>query len=83
MEKKKRTKAPSMEDLIPDAKRRQEVIRRLYNNESLLGKGGIFTDMLQSMVNAALEGEMDYTLETDLEAEQSSIPNRRNGHIDK
>ncbi|MDP4239496.1 MAG: hypothetical protein Q8904_08515 [Bacteroidota bacterium] len=45
MEKKKRTKAPSMEDLIPDATRRQEVIRRLYNNESLLGKGGIFTDI--------------------------------------
>ena len=55
MEKKKRTKAASMEDLIPDVKRRNEVMRRLYNNESLLGQGGIFTDMLQSMINAALE----------------------------
>jgi transposase-like protein len=80
MEKKRRTKAPSMEDLIPDANRRKEVIRRLYNNESLLGKGGIFTDMLQSMINAALEGEMNYTLESDLENEST---NRRNGHIDK
>ena len=55
MEKKKRIKAPTMEDLIPDANRRNEVMRRLYNNDSLLGQGGIFTDMLQSMINAALE----------------------------
>ena len=52
MEKKKRTKAPSMEDLIPDANRRNEVMRRLYNNDSLSGKGSIFTDMLQSIINA-------------------------------
>src|ERR1035437_5998205 len=80
MEKKKITKAPSMEDLIPDANRRTEVIRRLYNNESLLGKGGIFTDMLQSMINAALEGEMNFTLAKDLEIESA---NRRNGFLDK
>jgi transposase-like protein len=80
MEKKKRTKAPSMEDLIPDVKRRNEVMRRLYNNESLLGQGGIFTDMLQSMINAALEGEINYTLGSGSETE---LANRRNGHINK
>jgi len=80
MEKKKRTKAPSMEDLIPDVKRRNEVMRRLYNNESLLGQGGIFTDMLQSMINAALEGEINYTLGSGSETE---LDNRRNGHINK
>ena len=80
MEKKKRTKAPSMEDLIPDANRRNEVMRRLYNNESLLGQGGIFTDMLQSMINAALEGEINYTLGSGSETE---LDNRRNGHINK
>ena len=80
MEKKKRTKAPSMEDLIPDANRRNEVMRRLYNNESLLGQGGIFTDMLQSMINAALEGEINYTLGSGSETE---LANRRNGHINK
>ena len=80
MEKKKRTKAPSMEDLIPDANRRTEVIRRLYNNESLLGKGGIFTDMLQSMINAALEGEINYTLGS---VSETGLDNRRNGHINK
>ena len=80
MEKKKRTKAASMEDLIPDVKRRNEVMRRLYNNESLLGQGGIFTDMLQSMINAALEGEINYTLGSGSETE---LANRRNGHINK
>jgi len=80
MEKKRRIKAPSMEDLIPDANRRKEVIRRLYNNESLLGKDGIFSDMLQTLINAALEGEMNYTLASDLEIAST---NRRNGHINK
>ena len=80
MEKKKRTPALLMEDLIPDANRRKEVIRRLYNNEPLLGKGGIFADMLQSMVNAALEGEINYTLGSDSEIESA---NRRNGYINK
>jgi putative transposase len=80
MEKKKRTKAPSMEDLIPDANRRNEVMRRLYNNESLLGQGGIFTDMLQSMINAALEGEINYTLGS---GSETGLANRRNGHINK
>jgi len=69
-----------MEDLIPDANRRNEVMRRLYNNESLLGQGGIFTDMLQSMINAALEGEINYTLGSGSETE---LDNRRNGHINK
>ena len=80
MEKKKRIKAPSMEDLIPDANRRKEVMRRLYNNESLLGEGGIFTDMLQAMVNAALEGEINYTLGS---VSETGLDNRRNGHINK
>lgn len=80
MEKKQRTKAPRMEDLIPDAARRSEVLRRLYNNDSLLGEGGIFTDMLQSMINAALEGEIDYTLQSESESGSS---NRRNGHTNK
>jgi len=80
MEKMKRTPALQMEDLIPDANKRKEVIRRLYNNESLLGKGGIFTDMLQSIINAALEGEMNYTLASDSEIESA---NRRNGHVNK
>ena len=61
-EKTRRAAVPRMEDLIPHEVKRTEVMRRLYNNDSLLGEGGIFTEMLQSMINAALEGEMDYTL---------------------
>jgi len=80
MLKKRRTNTPRMEDLIPDAKRRTEVLRRLYNNDSLLGEGGIFTDMLQSMINAALEGEIDYTLSTDSDTVTN---NKRNGHTSK
>ena len=82
MEKKRRTKAPRMEDLIPDAERRAEVLRRLYNYDSLLGEGGIFTDMLQSMINAALEGEIDYTLASDSESDTGSR-NKRNGYTSK
>ena len=63
--KTRRAAVPRMEDLIPDEARRNEVMRRLYNKDSLLGEGGIFTEMLQSMINAALEGEMDYTLRSE------------------
>jgi len=78
MTKKRRTTGPRMEDLIPDQERRTEVLRRLYNNDSLLGEGGIFTDMLQSMINAALEGEIDYTLASD-----PVSTNKRNGYTRK
>jgi len=80
MTKKRRTTGPRMEDLIPDAERRTEVLRRLYNNDSLLGEGGIFTDMLQSMINAALEGEIDYTLASESD---TGSKNKRNGYTSK
>lgn len=51
-----------MEDLIPDAEKRQMVLQRLYQGDALVGDGGIFTDLLQALVNAALEGELDGTL---------------------
>ena len=77
-EKTRRAAVPRMEDLIPDEARRNEVMRRLYNKDSLLGEGGIFTEMLQSMINAALEGELDHTLGSD-----PASSNRRNGHTHK
>jgi transposase-like protein len=69
-----------MEDLIPDPKKREEVISRLYKGDPILGDGGIFTDMLQALVNAALEGEIDHHLN---EASSSGRANRRNGHTHK
>jgi len=52
LDKKRRTKVLCMEDLIPDSEKRKELLCRLYNNDSLSGKGSIFTDMLQSIINA-------------------------------
>jgi putative transposase len=80
MEKKKREKRPRLEDLIPDENRRAEIVSRLYKGDPVVGEGGIFTDMLQGMVNAALEGEMDYNLE---QIRQTNKGDRRNGHTHK
>lgn len=71
--KSEKKKKPRLEDLIPNEAKRTEVLSRLYKGDPLIGDGGIFTDMLQAMVNAALEGELDSSL-------QSTDSNRRNGH---
>lgn len=77
--KKKKAKAARMEELIPDEARRKEVLSRLYKGDPILGDGGIFTEMLQSMVNAALEGELDQSLKDKPPRDY----NRRNGHTSK
>lgn len=69
-----------MEDLIPDDSLRNEILERLYKREPLFGDKGIFTSLLQSFVNAALEGEMDNFMD---ESQSEDSGNRRNGHIDK
>lgn len=69
-----------IEKLIPDKEVRQGIMRGLYDGKSLLGKEGLFTDLLQGFVNAALEGEMDEHL---LDSKDSGIKNRRNGHTKK
>ena len=80
MEKKKRKVRPQLSDLIPDEERRNEIVSRLYHGDPIVGEDGIFTDLLQAMVNASLEGEMDYHL---LQDAQEGKSNRRNGHIEK
>lgn len=80
MENKKRRRSPRMEDLIPDKKRREEVLSRLYQGDDIVGEGGIFTDLLQALVNASLEGEMDGHL---LSSKESDLSNRRNGKVTK
>lgn len=69
-----------IEKLIPDRKVRQDIMRGLYDGKSLLGKEGLFTDLLQGFVNAALDGEMDEHL---VESKDSGKKNRRNGHTKK
>jgi transposase-like protein len=56
------------------------MLSRLYKGDPILGEKGIFTNLLQSFVNAALEGEMDNFLH---EAKDDSTDNRRNGHTSK
>ena len=83
MEKKqrqKRIRRPRLEELIPDETIRTEMLSRLYKGDPILGEQGVFTNLLQSFVNAALEGEMDNHLK---ESKGDNIENRRNGHTTK
>ncbi len=73
---KKRDKQPRLEELIPDEQRRKEILGRLYQGDPILGDGGIFTDLLQAFVNAALQGEVDHHLQ---EEKSKGNNNRRNG----
>ena len=56
------------------------MIGLLYQGAPLLGEGGIFNDLVQSLVNAALEGEIQGHLD---EPEQVLGGNRRNGYTSK
>jgi putative transposase len=77
---KKREKRLRLEEIIPNDSMRSEMLSRLYKKEPLFGDNGIFTDLLQSFVNAALEGEMDNFMQ---ESKTEESENRRNGHISK
>jgi len=77
---KKREKRLRLEEIIPDDSLRKEMLSRLYKGDPILGEKGVFTDLLQSFVNAALEGEMDNFLN---ESKDESNANRRNGHTSK
>jgi len=77
---KKREKRLRLEEIIPDEAMRNEMLSRLYKREPLFGDNGIFTDLLQSFVNAALEGEMDNFMH---ESKGDDSENRRNGHTSK
>jgi putative transposase len=77
---KKREKKLRLEEIIPDDDLRTDMLSRLYKGDPLLGDKGIFTNLLQSFVNAALEGEMDNFLQ---DSKADSMTNRRNGHTSK
>jgi putative transposase len=78
--KKRQGRRTALEEMIPDASKRKELLGLLYQGAPVLGEGGIFTDLLQSLVNAALEGEMAAHLES---GESGMEGNRRNGHTHK
>ena len=79
-ESKKREKRLRLNEIIPDDAIRNEMLSRLYKGDPILGEKGVFTNLLQSFVNAALEGEMDNFLQ---ETKDDSTDNRRNGHTSK
>jgi transposase-like protein len=77
----KRKKQKTLEDLFPDPELRKRVKDQLYSGNPLFGEGSVFTEMLEAMVNASLEGEMDHFLSGEKKTlEGKSKKNRRNGH---
>lgn len=58
---------------------KNKAIEQLKAGKPLLGKDGAFAPLLESILNAALEGEMDAHL-TD---EERQLGNRRNGKMQK
>lgn len=56
-----------------------KVVEQVRSGQPLLGKEGAFAPLLESILNAALEGEMD----GHLTPESRSEGNRRNGHMQK
>ena len=72
----KRKKGPSLEDLVPDAELRKKIKEGLVSGKPISGEGGIFTELLQSIVDACLDGEMSVHLE---EEKSNTVSNRRNG----
>ena len=59
---------------------KEEVIEKLQKGGNLGGVNGIFSDLMQRFVNAALEGEVTIQVQED---KVKGIPNRRNGYTQK
>ena len=72
----KKDKRPRLSDIIPDEKYRKEIEKGLLSGKNWLGPDGVFSTLLQSVVDASLEGEMDYHLQ---EQRAQGKENRRNG----
>lgn len=56
-----------------------QALEQLRNGKPLLGKDGVFAPLLENLLNAALEGEMDVHLDKD----ERLLGNRRHGHMSK
>jgi len=58
---------------------KNKALEQLKSGKPLLGKDGAFAPLLESILNAALEGEMD----AHLTSEERDLGNRRNGKMHK
>jgi transposase-like protein len=76
----KRSKTPRLKDIIANDAYREKIQTGLINGDKWLGPNGLFSELLQSIVNAALEGELDTHLQ---EQATQGIKNRRNGKMAK
>lgn len=56
-----------------------EALKQMYAGKPLTGKDGILAPLLENLLNAALEGEMDAHLSED----ERELGNRRNGRMPK
>lgn len=73
-------KGKTLEEMFPDVELRARVQEQLYGGGPLLGEGSVFSEMLQALVNASLDGEMDHFMD---EQRASEAANRRNGYTSK
>ena len=68
------------DQVIKDAELYARMKDHLYSKKPVLGEGSPFSELLQSMVNTVLEGEMDSFMSDQLSA---GLKNKRNGKITK
>ena len=73
----KSKKRPRLSDIIPNEKYRKEIEEGLLSGKPWIGTDGVFSTLLQSVVDASLEGELDNHLS---ETKDSGERNRRNGY---
>lgn len=76
----KKKKKEDLSDLIPDASLRDRMVEHLYSKSPLFSEGSVFSELLQTMVNKMLEGEVEDFLE---EEKSKGKNNKRNGYTSK
>ena len=80
MSKEKDQKESLLRAIMSDPEAFKQAESYLRSGKEILGKDSPFTALLQGVVNAALEGEMDAHLE---EERVAGSKNKRNGHTSK
>jgi len=69
-----------LEEVLKDPEMAERLKSHLYSKKGVLGKGSPFSEILQSMVNTMLEGELEGFLE---EEQAAGRKNKRNGNTTK
>ncbi|MEM7106544.1 MAG: IS256 family transposase [Bacteroidota bacterium] len=80
MSKEESKNHPILKAVLDNPEARKALEGHLKSGKDLFGKESPFTELLQGMVNVALEGELDAHLEED---HMEGRRNKRNGHTSK